>query len=102
MDNLPRILFYLFLFIVVLPVCILFISLFLKGKKQAWKGEIIDKKETSSRDFDTDVLQYNYTIIVKLEDGKERKIAVDKGRYDKWDIGDKIEKKAGEIWPEKI
>lgn len=102
MDKIPIILFGVLFGIIVIPFSILIITLLIKGKKQAWKGTIIDKERNERRDDDTNRISTYYTIVVKLEDGKEAKIAVDSGRYNQWNVGDKLEKKSGQMWPEKI
>jgi preprotein translocase subunit YajC len=38
-------------FVFILPFVIFIFYLFFKGKKQAWKGEIIDKKITTTDRF---------------------------------------------------
>ncbi len=102
MEDIVRILFFGFIFIFIIPFFVLILYLVRKGKKQAWKGEIIDRKVVSKRDFDTNQLEESYKVVIKLESGKEKHMEVDKERYEKWNIGDKLEKKSGELWPEKL
>ena len=102
MEDIARVLFFGFIFIFIIPFILLILYLVRKGKKQAWKGEIIDKRSESKRDFDTNRVEVCYKVVIKLESGKEKHMEVDKERYDRWNIGDKLEKKSGELWPEKI
>ncbi len=102
MEDVGRILFYLFIFVFILPFVIFIFYLFFKGKKQAWKGEIIDKKITTTEDFDSGREEIHNKIIIKLESGRTKYLEVDRTRYDAWDVGDKLEKKSGELWPEKV
>ena len=44
----------------------------------------------------------NFIVVVQIDNGREAKIAVDKSRYDNWEVGDRLEKVKGESWPQKI
>lgn len=74
-----------------------FISL--KQKKSSWKGTLIDKKVKE----DDESGQKFYQLIFKTEEGKKVKVQVTgESAFNKFIIGDKFEKKAGEYFPEKI
>lgn len=102
MEGIARTFFFIFISVFILPFGILIAYLFFKGKKQAWKGEIIDKKITTTEDFDTDREETHFKIIIKLESGRTKYLEVDRTKYDAWEIGDKLEKRSGELWPEKV
>lgn len=102
MSNLPQILFGVLFFVIIVPFTILIIVLVIKGRKQAWKGVIIDKEKREKRDFDTDRLETSYIVVIKLESGREKHMEVDLGRYNEWNVGDKLEKVSGEMWPMKV
>ena len=100
MEFLGIVMFLGFLLLIVLPFTILIIVLVKKGKDQAWKGTIVDKNDNQVED-DGRMSTYYY-VVVQIDDGKERKIAVDAQRYKEWKVGDRLEKIKGEIWPIKV
>jgi hypothetical protein len=100
MHTLGIILFLGFGLLIILPFAILVIVLIIKGKNQSWAGRIVDKNENEVED-DGRVSTY-YSVTIELEDGKERKIAVDSKRYGEWKVVDKLEKKKGDTWPQKV
>jgi len=90
-----------FCIVIILPFTVLIISLIIKGRNQAWKGTIVDKLESTNTDMD-DHTTTNFIVVVQIDNGREAKIAVDKSRYDNWEVGDRLEKVKGESWPQKI
>lgn len=102
MNSLPLIIFLVLFFIIVVPITVIIIVVVVKGKNQNWKGTITDKLENTKRDFDTNREQTFYTVTIKLDSGKDRKMAVDRDRYNQWNIGDRLEKVKGDMWPKKI
>lgn len=102
MDNLPQIVFFVFLILIILPFLLLILFIVLKSKKKAWKGEIVEKFVKDIEDFDTNNIERNYRVKVILENGNDMILTVDKGRYDEWNVGDKLEKESGEMWPKKL
>jgi hypothetical protein len=100
----------LVIFIIMLPflipivlVALFILKIFLKGKAEEWKGEIIDKNYNSKRDFDNPKkIEQFYSFKVKMSDGKIRNIAVSNQFYNECVIGDVIEKPKGAIYPKKI
>jgi hypothetical protein len=74
----------------------------MRGRKQAWTGTIVDKLAKNVKDSDRGGTQTFYTIVIKLDSGKQAKIAVNSTRYKEWKVGDRLEKKSGQNWPEKI
>lgn len=100
---LPMIIFFGVFLLLILGFFRLVFKLVKKSKDMAWKGEVIDKMHKQKEDIDSDKIQDFYTIVFKTEDGKQLKIAVTAQDYQtKWNIGDKAEKKKGELWPKKI
>lgn len=102
MVGIVRVIFYIFLFLVVVLPISLIVLLVLKGKKQSWTGEIINKKVNEKRDFDTDRLETHYIVTIKKDNDKQINLEVDPSRYNLWSIGDKLEKTKGKLWPEKV
>lgn len=101
---LPIILFFGFFFLLVAGFLFVVFKLIMKGKNMAWKGTLKDKKYVQ-KDVDDDGFhktEHFYTLIFETEEGKQIKLGVARGVYDQWNIGDKGEKKKGEIWPKKI
>ncbi|MFA6889272.1 MAG: hypothetical protein WC254_07295 [Candidatus Woesearchaeota archaeon] len=87
-------------FIVILSLIIVSIQ---KRKKEVWKGRLEDKKViTETRRND----EYNrkvdvYYLFIKLENGTNKKMSVNKKLYESFSIGDEIEKKEGMYDPVK-
>jgi len=101
MEAIGLILFLGFLFLIIVPFTILIVVLVVKGKNQAWKGTIVDKLESTHTDMD-DHTTTNLIAVVQIDGGREAKIAVDRNRYNEWEVGDRLEKVKGESWPKKI
>jgi len=102
MESVPIIFFLLCCCIIVVPFSALIIFLIMKTKKQSWSGTITDKQSYETEDFDTNVKSINYYVTVKTDEDKELKLAVDKGRYNDYKVGDRLRKRSGDLWPEKI
>jgi len=104
MEKIAALGFWIFfLLIVVLPISLI-IKLVLKSKKSSWEGEVIDKKHKATQDFDDDnKINHTYYLIVKMNDGsRNRNVGLSKQMWDNFEIGDKIKKPAGKLYPEKI
>ena len=101
-DNVPVIFFLVCCFIIVVPFSVLAIFLILKGRKQAWTGTIIDKKANVTQEMDSNIKHMIYSVRVKLDDGKEFNLGVDRTKYEDYKVGDKLKKESGKTWPEKI
>jgi hypothetical protein len=100
MNNLP-LLCCLCMCLVFVPVVALFVYLIIRGRNQAWIGTVTEKIENTGMDEDGDPKQY-LSIALKLDDGKNVKIAVTSQKYKEWKVGDRLQKKSGQNWPEKI
>jgi hypothetical protein len=96
----PLIIFFLFFGALVFGFLFVVVKLVLKGKNSAWKGEIIDKKHNSRDDDGRD--EHFYSLVIKTDDGKNIKLGISAKQYQEYQIGDKLEKKKGSIWPVKI
>jgi hypothetical protein len=94
--------FVIFLFFFVIPVAFFF-SIIVKGvkgaKKDEWDGEVIDKLYNTKED-EGKVSEF-YSIVFKTNKG-ERKIAVNKGDFATWKVGDKAKKIKNEFGVKKI
>jgi len=98
----PIILFFLIFGALIIGFLSVVIRLVLKGKAMAWKGTLIDKLHKTQDEYDSKKVNHFYTLIFKIEDGKEIKVGTSKELFDSYQIGDQAEKKAGELWPKKI
>jgi hypothetical protein len=82
---------------------VFFISVLLKGlggaKQDEWEGEVADKLFKTKRG-ESKVEQEYYTVVFRTNKG-ERKIAVSKEDYHKWNVGDKATKIKGKFGVEK-
>lgn len=98
----PLIIFFAIFASLIIGFLLVIIKLVLKGKKMAWKGTLIDKMHKTKDEYDSDKVTHFYTLIFKTEEGKEIKVGTSKEIYDGYEIGNKAEKKSGELWPKKI
>ena len=73
-----------------------------KRKADAFTGVVTDKKEYEDEDEDSHITDYHYYLYFKTDTGKEIKYSVAKEVYDNFQIGDKVEKKVGEMIPTKV
>ena len=73
--------------------------------KSAWKGTLVDKKETRNRVNRQSVSGAHYSIyylIFETDSGKKIKISVNGDFYGTCHVGEKFEKKTGVLNPQKI
>jgi hypothetical protein len=71
-----------------------------KIKKEAWEGEVVDKREETSTAGEYDSTYYN--IYVKTTEGLQKKVTLGKKVWDQFAIGDKLLKVKGEAVPRKV
>ena len=102
MEKIVTVFFVLFvLLIIVLPLSLIF-KLVMKSKKSSWSGEVIDKKHNSHTDMDDKTIE-SYYLVVKMDDGsRNRNIGLSRQMWENFSVGDKINKAAGKLIPEKI
>jgi len=77
----PVIIFFVFFIIIVIVFFTVLIKLLLKGKKDAWVGELVDKTHTTYQDMDTDEDKHLYTLIFKTDTGRQVKYGTSKLIY---------------------
>ena len=70
-------------------------------KKKTYEGEITEKKEEENRGTD-DFTTFSYYFVIRTPEGEKRKIRTDLKQYKKFNKGDYIKKKKGELFPKKI
>jgi len=76
-----------------------------KQIKSAWKGTLVDKKESRNHVNRQSMSGSRYSIyylIFETDSGKKVKLSVNGDFYAEFKIGDKFEKKSGELNPKKI
>lgn len=99
----PIILFFGFFLFLILLFFTFIGRLILKSKNEDWQGEVIDKKHNEVRDNEyKNKMNHYYYLLVKTENGSERKIGLSSVMWDKFSIGDKLHKPKGKLFPEKI
>lgn len=99
----PMVVFLIIFSVIVFIFLRVVIKLIVKGRAQAWKGELIDKIYKTNRDFDNSKkINEFYTLVFRTEEGKIIKVGTSKLVYDDYKVGDRAEKKSGEFWPNKI
>jgi hypothetical protein len=73
-----------------------------KSKTASWKGTVVDKQEKKQRDPDGVETSY-YLLYVKIDDsGKTQKMGISKEMFEDFAVGDRVEKQAGQYYPQKI
>lgn len=72
-----------------------------KRRADTWTGTVENKKISNVYDSDGDKTGVSYDLTIRRSDGKKKKLSVAKTTYDALNIGDTIEKKAGEMDPAK-
>jgi len=88
----------------IIVAAIFIVKIFLKGKAQGWKGEVIDKSYNAKRGSfeNSKKIEHFYSLKVKMTDGQTHNVAVSSQFYKDCNIGDIIEKQKGELFPKKI
>jgi transcriptional regulator of met regulon len=76
-------------------------------RKDEWKGEVVDKiyNEKIERDPEFSKIEKRmplYTLVIKTNEGIERKVAVTKDMFESCKIGDKFIKEKGSLNPRKL
>jgi hypothetical protein len=98
----PMLIFFIFFTIMVIAFVSLVVKLIFKAKNEEWLGEIVDKKVTEVEDEDSSIPRDYYYLVVRLDSGKERKVALSRERWESFSVGDKILKPKGKLYPEKL
>lgn len=73
-----------------------------KQKQQSWQGKLKDKEHLEYHDDDEAYSKDLYTLIFETNNHQEIKLHAPKKIYDQWQVGDKAQKKTGELYPEKL
>lgn len=91
-----------FIIVVVLVIVLLVKRSNKKKRGQAWQGTVTDKKATSSTDEDGEVTNF-YHLTVAIDGAqKPKKLSVDEATFKALAVGDRIEKKLGDLQPSKV
>jgi len=107
MSCLPIIILLIFIFPAILFL-LLVAKLFFRGKAASWEGVVVDKghvvKEKTEKDgtFKKRKQEHLYHIKVKLDNGEIHAIAVTPEMYEEIQVGDRLKKEKGALWPKKI
>ena len=97
----PMIVFFGFFALLVILFLGLIVKLVLKSKNEEWIGEVVDKKYNKAED-DNGVEKEYFNLVVKMDVGRDRKVAMSRVKWEGFEIGDRIRKPKGKLWPEKI
>ena len=98
----PIIIFFLIFGVIVILFLGFIFKLIKKSKESYWVGEVKDKVHNQKRDFDTNRMEDFYYLVVKCDDGKEMKVGISPQFFEAFNIGDRIEKPKGELYPRKL
>ncbi len=73
-----------------------------KTRNESWTGKVTDKKHSTSSDEDGETTDY-YKLVVAVDGvAKPKKVSVNGAFFSSVEVGDKIEKKLGELHPNKV
>ena len=97
----PIIIFFGFFALLVVGFFILIIKLISKSKNEEWSGVVTDKKHNIIKDMDSNIPHDYYYLVVKTDDGKERKIGLSGNLWSGFKVGDKLKKPRGKLFPDK-
>jgi hypothetical protein len=99
----PIIIFFGFFGILIIGFIALVVYLIVRSKNASWKGTVIDKIHNTKRDDEhRNRIEHFYIVVVKTDAGKEMKLGLAKEMYDRFEIGDKLKKDKGSLFPVKI
>jgi len=98
----PIIIFFGFFFLLILGFFALIGKLFMKGKNESWRAEVIEKVVHVQKDDNTKRTSRLLSLKIQLENGEIHSIPAKAEFYNKVKVGDKLEKKKGALWPEII
>lgn len=99
---LPVILFFGFIALVIFGTLALMGKLVKNAKDSSWQGEVIDKNCVEREDFDTDKKELYYSFKVKMDNGEIHNVATSPSFYNEVNIGDRLGKEKGAMWPKKL
>lgn len=98
----PLIIFFAFFAFLIFIFLRLIFRLIMKSKNEEWSGEVIDKKVNEVEDFDTGSKSDHCYLVVKIDTGKTRNIGLSRQLWEKFQIGDKLHKPKGKLFPDKV
>ena len=102
MALLPIVVFIVFS-LPFLGFLLLVYKLVMKSKNSSWSGEIVDKAHNEKRDFDNPKkMEHFYYIEVSRTEGRNLKVGLSEEMWKGFEIGDKVKKDKGKLYPEKI
>ncbi len=93
--------FAIFLFLVV-GFIVLVIRLVTKSKNEQWSGVVVDKVHKTKKDDETDRIIDYYHLVVKTDQGAERHIGLSRQLWEGYQVGDRLNKPKGSLFPDKI
>jgi uncharacterized protein YxeA len=70
-----------------------------KRKAETWTGTVENKKVSDVYDSDGAKTGVSYDLTIRMSDGKKKKVTVARSAFDSVNVGDVVEKKAGEMDP---
>jgi hypothetical protein len=99
----PMIIFFGFFLLLIIAFLGFIVRLISKSKNEDWRGVVIDKKHNAVSDYDNPhKTNHFYYLVVKTEDGRERKLGLSQVLWDQFQVGDHLHKPKGKLFPDKI
>lgn len=89
--------------VVVIVIIVMLVKLsHKKTRGKYWIGKVADKKISKSNDEDGNTTTIYRLIVVTDDADKPKKVTVSGTLFNEFNVGDKIEKKLGELHPTKV
>lgn len=73
-----------------------------RQKKSSWIGDVIDRQHEDSSSDEDGFTPEKFIVIFRTTTGKNVRVDLNEKDYNKYQIGDRAEKKAGEYYPTKL
>ncbi len=105
--NLMAVLIFIIIVLVIfgLPIFLFIKRASKKGAKQVasfWEGKLVDKRHLEYKDDDEKYTQDVYSLYFEKNTKEKIRVNVSKDMFDKWEVGQRAKKTAGEKYPKKV
>ena len=98
----PIVIFFGFFALLVFGFLFFVGKLLLKAKNDAWVGEVVDKSHVTKDKDDSNLKEHLYSLKVRMENGETHSIPASTEFFNQVQVGDKLKKEKGSLWPKKI
>ena len=100
MENLTGVDVAIITVVGTLLVCAVIAVLYFRHVRASAYEGVIESKGTSESESNDGGTQTVYFVMVRLADGKQKRVHVNQKRWKEWSVGQAIVKRAGQLNPE--